>query len=447
MSSPIKVKLEEFTVNDLLPDYKDYLISKIPILNDEVLLQSILNYCYETMNTKYNKIQYIKESLKKFEGRLIEIYNFIIINKDETKKAIINIRNQKIIKSSPISAEALIEGVICATLEYYDRNITANSYININKNDKGKNRLFITMNKIIGKSLGTYIIENIYNNENIPQNMKNEVLMIVLKKISERLLYLQKICGFIHGDFHGENIFIIPINNGNDIDIKFIDFGYSVIRLPTIDNKKIILTGAVSENYERKYVMDLTSSSDEYLKGLDLFHLLQSLKGIENNIVMRNGNYYFKSDMHNISNETLIIFKDYNLFNELLEYLSKLYLINFNKKKFRGLSKYHNFTRSNNFYKIDDEYHILYPEKFIYLNINIQSLNNKKISKKSNSLFGNNENNDENNKPFLKTRGSLFGNNENNYENNKPFLKKRGSLFGNNENNDENNKSFLKKRG
>ena len=432
--SPVKLQLEEFNINDLLPEYKDFLKRKIPLLNDENLLQLILDYCYETMKTYSNKMERKKnivESLKNIEKYLREIHHFITIHKNENKKAIIKIRNEKINKISPISAEALIEGVICATLEYYDNNITANSFVIINKNEKGNNRLFIRMNKIIGKSLGTYIIENIYNNENIPSNMKSKVLIYVLKKISERLLYLQESCGFIHGDFHGENIFVIPINNGNDIDIKFIDFGFSVLRLPTT-YKKIILTGAVPENYQRNYVMDITSFTDEKLKALDLFHLLESLKGINNNIVMRNCNYYFRPDMHNISNETLIRFKDYNLFIELLEYLSKLYLINFNKKKFRGLSKYHNFTRSNNFYNIDNEHFILYPEKFIDLlnrmindnnginnsnNGNNNVKNNKEISQKifrSLNFENNNENNGNNNNQIRsskKPRPLNFGNN------------------------------------
>ena len=441
--SPIKVKLEEFIVNDLLPKYKIFLKRKIPILNDE-LLQLILDYCYETMiqnRDKIQRIENIENSLKNIEEHLREIYDFITIHKNESKKAIIKTRNEKINKISPISAEALIEGIICATLEFYDSNITANSYVNLKKNENGKNRLFIRMNRIIGKSLGTYIMEDIYNGYIIPEK-KNEVLMIVLKKISKKLLVLQKSCGFIHGDFHGENIFVIPINNGNDIDIKFIDFGFSVLRLPTT-GKKIILTGAVPENYGRPYVMDIL---DEKLKAIDLFHLLQSLKGIGNNIVVRNNNYYFRSDMHDQSNETLIKFNDYNLFNGLLEYLSSLYLIDFSTKKFRGLIKYHNFTRSNNFYNIDNKHNILYPENFIKLDIGIVNGNNKKIVKKSNILFGNNENNkpslgvhgslfennNENNKPSLKTRGLLFGNNN---ENNKPSLRVRGSLFGNNNEN------------
>jgi len=433
-NSPVQIQLEYFTVNDLLPIYKDFLISKIPILNDDLLLQLILDYSYETMKTSRNKIQRVEnivKSLKNIEKYLREIYHFITINKgkNENKKAIITNKNNKIIKSSPLSAEALIEGVICATLEYYDRNITANSHVNINKNENGKNRLFIKMNKIIGKSLGTYIIENIYNNENIPQVMKNEVLLNILKKISEKLLYLQQSSGFIHGDFHGENIFIIPINNGEDIIIKFIDFGFSVIRLPTT-GKKIILTGAVPENYKRHYVMDI---SDEKLKAVDLFHLLQSLKGISNNIVKIGNTYYYRPDLHNLSNEILIEFKYYDLFNQLLEYLSTLYLSDFNIKKFRGLSKYHNFTRSNNFYNIDKKYNVLYPEVFIDLNINFENINNnggnnKLFIREHGSLFGN----DENNEPSLRAHGLLFDNNDNNGRNDKPFLRARGSLFDNN---------------
>lgn len=420
--SPIQSQLQDFKINDLLPKYKDFLKRKIPILNDELLLGLILDYCYESMKNNRNKIQRLKniiESLKNIEKYLREIHDFFTIHNNESKKATINTRNRIIIKSSPISAEALIEGIICTTLEFYDSNITANSYVNLKKNETGRNRLFIRMNRIIGKPLGTYIMEDIYNNENIPQNMKNEVLMIVFKKISEKLLVLQESCGFIHGDFHGENIFVIPINNGNDIDIKFIDFGFSVLRLPTT-GKKIILTGAVPENYQRPYVMDLTSISDEKLKALDLFHLLQSLKGIENNIVVRNSNYYFKFDMHDPSNETLIKFNDYDLFHGLLEYLSSLYLIDFNTKKFRSLIKYHDFTRSNNFYNIDNEYHILYPENFIKLDIGIINDNGNANGNSNNKSNNNYNNGNENNKKkFSKIPHSLkFGNNNGNENNN-----------------------------
>jgi len=130
------------------------------------------------------------------------------------------------------------------------------------------------------------------------------------------------------------------------------------------------------------------------------------LKGVKNNIITINNNYYFKPDIHN---KNLIEFNDYNLFNELLEYLSSLYLINFSTKRFRGLSKYHNFTRSNNFYNINKN-NILYPENFITLNIEnnvgVLLIENKKISAK---LF--NYNNEES--PSKKKSTSLFENNNN----------------------------------
>jgi len=351
--------------NDLDDGYVTYLYEKIPILEKKnkegvELLQLVLNYIESTekgLNTQ-DILDNIKNSIKYIVNqKQPNIRNGININAfNNNNKEFIN-GNKKYTKRYPIKALALIEGIILVTLNYYQQNFP-NTEIIITNSEKKNNtkKINFVMNKVQGINLGNYIL-NLYKTKNSIKK-KETITFSLLQKIAEKLKYLQDNFNFIHGDFHSGNIFIEK--NWFGYNITFIDVEYSTIKLPTKNNKTIILTSPLNENMSRKKILNINKNKEPELKALDLFHLIQDIKSFDN-----------PDRIKNINNK-----KKIDELKELISKLSKLYKIPCKLSK-----KLHNSTRISGFF--NDNYSKLIPENFIKIK-NIDSINN--LKRKINNL-------------------------------------------------------------
>ena len=337
---PKKPKITPYEITELDPDYVEKLKVAIPILNYGNLLQLILNYCYYLEYDRPN----INDSLEKINSALKTITNVVISPYNNNRSVIVEPVKNKYIKTHFIRAPGLIEAIINFTLDYYSKNdgnlYTTNVILEVSENKKLKQ----IMSSAPGLLLETYILE-LYNS-NEPN--KNQILLDLLEKICEKLGKLQTKYGFIHGDFHSRNICVFKDETGNII-ITFIDFGYSVIRLPLSSStmhEKIILSAVVKNNLERRTNLDLLE--EPFLKGIDMFHLLLEFKSYEENVKTK-------------TRPNGIEFKDFNLFINLINNLLRNINIRIPKNK-------HVYTRSKNF--LNAEYSKLYPENFIKFKLN-----------------------------------------------------------------------------
>ena len=359
--------MSNYLISDLEHKYLEYLYKHIPILeygidgnnklynskstpgvNKKVLLQLILNYCKECESTKPSKESNIIGGSLKVINNILQ--KFAKVNPDpfNSNKYKIEYNKNKVIKKFNINAKGLIEGIIFATFNYYNDKSNLNVILN-NRNKKIK----LVMNKAQGKDLANYIID-LYKSNN--KNKDSELFKILIE-ISKKLEYYQQNYGFIHGDFHSENIFIYK-NNGEYI-ITFIDFEYSTIKLPS-NNKNIILTAPVSENISRKNILNLDEKNEYPLKALDLFHLIENLKSFLQN-----------------SNTIKAFGNNYNQFKDFINKLDRLY-------PNRPLeSKIHISTRKENFF--NNSFSNLYPENFSKINLN--NLPSIPFMNKDNNIF------------------------------------------------------------
>jgi hypothetical protein len=269
-------------------------------------------------------------------------FNNIENNNNKSK---ITYNKNIVTKSYEIDALGLIEGIILCTLNYYkNRNKNNNKkFPNINVSiSNNETKLNLKMSIASGKDLGNYIIDLYKKNINI--NDKNSELFNILIEISRKLDYLQKNCGFIHGDFHSGNIFVDKkVDENNDKEkyiITFIDFEYSTIKLPS--NKNIILTSPVTENRSRSDILNL---DEDGLKALDIFHLIEDLKTFQmKNKTVREFNGNFKK------------------FQDFIDKLDRIYP---NKEL---ESKIHISTRKKDFF--NNSFSNLYPENFSTIKLN-----------------------------------------------------------------------------
>jgi len=266
-------------------------------------------------------------------------------NIENNNKSKITYNKNIVTKSYEIDALGLIEGIILCTLNYYkNRNKNNNKkFPNINVSiSNNETKLNLKMSIASGKDLGNYIIDLYKKNINV--NDKNSELFNILIEISRKLDYLQKNCGFIHGDFHSGNIFVdkkVDENNGREkYIITFIDFEYSTIKLPS--NKNIILTSPVTENRSRSDILNL---DEDGLKALDIFHLIEDLKTFQmKNKTVREFNGNFKK------------------FQDFIDKLDRIYP---NKEL---ESKIHISTRKKDFF--NNSFLNLYPENFLTIKLN-----------------------------------------------------------------------------
>ena len=361
-----------YVISNLEPEYVNYLYEHIPLLaygidgnnqlynskstpdvNGTLLLQLILNYCkdcklirstlkyYNIRDNSLSKINLFLKKMIKTEKKLNGFNN----NENNNKSKVTYTKN-KAIKKNNIDALGLIEGIILCTLNYYKiKNKNNNKkFPNINVNiSNNQPKLNLKMSIAPGKDLGNTIID-LYKDSKVTD--KNSELFNILIEISKKLDYLQKNCGFIHGDFHSGNIFVdkkINEKNGKKkYIITFIDFEYSTIKLPS--NQNIILTSPVTENISRSDILNL--DEEDGIKALDLFHLIEDLKTFQMKIeTVREFNGNFKQ------------------FQDFVNKLSSLYKINVHLN-----GKIHISTRKNSFF--NESFSNLYPENFSKIKLN-----------------------------------------------------------------------------
>ena len=301
-------------------NFIQHLYKKIPIIGYDNLLNLIIEYC-EKKDKKFY--------LNNITRVLRSIYNLAPLGGFNNVSNKVFDKNGKFIKSYIIRAHGLIEGIIHTTLNYYNLNFITNinTLNKFNNNILGP-RLYEVMNIVNGISLDEYI-KNLFNSK-ITINEKKNILISILINISIKLQYLQNICGFIHGDLNEQNIFV----NAETLDITFIDFGKSSIKLPIYTNYNLILFAPSDENLDFQYILDLNIF--EQLKAIDLFYLIEKLSRF---------------------NRTA--------FSNFKEYLDIINFIKMNYKiKVNSSMELFEFVHSNKFFD-NSEIIKLYPENFI----------------------------------------------------------------------------------
>jgi hypothetical protein len=249
------------------------LLEKIPILNHNNLFELLLNYCKcVNMQNKLKIIDSISDiniSLKTIEGIIIKPRD--PFNNNNNYKAYKNNITQKYIKEHPIKADGLIESIINCALYYYEDNITVNSILKISNN---KTKLLQFMNNVEYMSLADLILQ-LYDSGDSVEN-KDEYLLNLLKLIANKLIILQDKYGFVHGDFHMNNIYISLNGNMVPDNVKFIDFGKSIIRL----SENIIICCPLDE-YIGNRSFDLDIRSNNNLRKKDLHQLINDINSIK----------------------------------------------------------------------------------------------------------------------------------------------------------------------
>jgi hypothetical protein len=298
-------------------DFYDYLKKKISFL-DEDLLELVIQYSFTSNLTLIN--EYLN-SINNTNINIPSTTNIIYINNN-------------VGKIHRDMAKGLIESIIHATLNYYERNNLTKTIPELIKVIKKNGTLIQIMKKINGQTLQEYILENSSNNNK---------LLDILKRVAEKLSVLQNNYGFIHGDFHSMNIMIS--NN----QIYFIDFGRSSIIVPT-DNGFIILAGYMDDVLTRKRIKE-NILKYPHLKAVDLFHLFNDISQYDNTNIRNFMNYiktmYMNRNVRNMENPT----------NKSV------------KRQKKGFNQVSQITRTNLFLHLNSppyslNYEFLYPENF-----------------------------------------------------------------------------------
>ena len=192
----------------------EYINNKIPILKYKNLLELIINYC-----DKSNKRLY----LSNITSTIRAIYNLAKLNGFNNTNNIVFQKNRKFIKSYIIRGHGLIEGLIHSTINYYTVSNFSPMMNSLNRSKNNTSRFNEIMNISNGLSLDEYI-KNLFNSDLLN---KKEILIRILINITIKINELQDLCSFIHGDLNEQNIFV----NTDTLDILFIDFGRSIIKL------------------------------------------------------------------------------------------------------------------------------------------------------------------------------------------------------------------------
>jgi hypothetical protein len=338
--------------------YKKYILEKIPILNNIIdvnnnknLLDLIIDYC-TLQSKKFDYKEDVKKILFKINNELKKNSNIYEIylnlnakrNNTETKK-----NKNKFLKIHNINALNLIEAILSFTYDYYIKDNKIYETFSMNKTSK---KIILEMINLKNKdaiSLDDFI-KNLYKSDN---SNKNQILLNVLIEIAKKINDLQKKCGFIHGDLHSLNIFLIPMHN--IYSIYLIDFGLSSIILPTKNkDKKIILEMPVNIHLERYSRLDI--DKDDRFKCIDLFRLIQ---------------YLYSRILYN---------KNSNV--EYSDFITKLYnKTHFNKR----IEKSHEYSKTKNFINQINDKNILYPEIFMKLTMDKLNQNESKSVSSSSS--------------------------------------------------------------
>lgn len=388
------------------PNFKEYLISRIPILTDNILYGLVIEYCLIINNKKKRKVGDISSILNNITVYLTQLKNESIQKINEIRMNIENNRliekkhpktgelfklfklSNKIIKTHSITPDALIETFINCILHYCSNIHRIKSVTNTRLNYSTNNKLYQSMNIAPGMELGYFVI--ILYNSDLPNTEKNKILLSVLKTIATKLKELQDSCGFIHGDLNLGNVFVTFDDEDETAlpEITFIDYGYSSVRLPLNSTETLIISSPTEINIVRTKPFDIIS--EPHLRAIDMYHLIDDLDCINNND-------------SKINNK-----KSYTSFKDFINKIKSLYnLMNtkITRQHKKNIREY-NSTRQNRrkftsspYFKIDDErYKIFIPKNFLEIKLNSNNIIMKKLSvvqetTKKPSMFGINNNN------------------------------------------------------
>ena len=390
-------------IYSLIPTFKDYLLSRIPILADPQLYSLVIEYCLILNNKKIGDVEYILNEIKKYlnilKNKSIQKINEIRMNLENNRLIekkhpktgelfkLFKLSN-KIIKTHSITPEGLIETFINCILYYCSNIHNIGSVTNSSLQYSTNNKLYQSMNIAHGMDLGHFVIM-LYNSD-LQITEKNEILLSVLQTIAFKLKQLQESCGFIHGDLNLGNVFVHFDDNNENIppEITFIDYGYSSVRLPFNSTETFIISAPTEINIRRNRPFDIIT--DPYLKAVDMYHLIDDLSYIDNNDSKFNDKKNYSAFKQFIDNIKSL----YNLTNTKITRQHKKNIGNFNSTK----QNRRKFTSSQYFMIDTEKYQILIPENFLKIKLN----SNGKIIKKSSvvkqttkkpSMFGNNNNN------------------------------------------------------
>jgi hypothetical protein len=281
-----------FEIDELDENYLIQLREKIPVLQNNLLLQLVLNYAIELCQFKQN----ISSTLHKINQTLVVLSQLETIpsnlnmNQVETENNSNfktytyenNINNRIYVKILPLNAQSLIEAIVQFTLHFYSPNSCPEIVsMLIQKNDRMQFQLKMqNYNSSKYTSLQDYLLF-IMNNENISDDDKIENYKNIFIQVANKINELQQI-GFIHGDFHSNNIYVDSVNR----NIHIIDCGFSCIPLPL---KNDSLTAFLLCVPVKEYLSDqntrfrVPNSSFEELTKIDLFNLMEDLFSYLNN--------------------------------------------------------------------------------------------------------------------------------------------------------------------
>lgn len=307
-----------FPIDNLDTNYLEGLRERIPILQNNLLLQLILNYCIKFANNKdvssilnkINKLIYFIGNSQRHPLNITPINTRINIESNIFFELDPSINGTTFIKGHPLNAAAIIEAIIEYTLHGYNKlscpALISMEISNLTNNHHNTRKRFIQRMEIISNNeyitFGNYIKE-LFNNLYRTYEQKIEELRNILIAIANKINYLYINYGFIHGDFHSGNIYINPTNG----EVRIIDFGYSCIKLP-LNNENLsdfLLCVPVSA-YKTNNLLKFPYNDS--LKKIDLFHLIYELSTSDipllnrfiNNIFKFSGNKNIKEELNKI---------------------------------------------------------------------------------------------------------------------------------------------------
>ncbi len=144
-----------------------------------------------------------------------------------------------------------------------------------NTNNPNKINWNYEMEYIKGITLKDYLTNEDYN-------LDLSTLVNILIQVSEILGYLQLRCNFLHGDLNTSNIMLIPIEGaGGGFKVKIIDFGFSLIDTPYLDDeRKPFILCSLKEHLDnlkitfRRNSNNINNESKQILNKIDLCHLM-----------------------------------------------------------------------------------------------------------------------------------------------------------------------------
>ena len=274
-----------------------YLLSRIPFLGSSLLQQDLVVYSNELKRYLQTPIVN-KSSLKHpIQQLLHHMYDVIeldmgnpqnselnrqnikkyttILNENNMEKNVY-ISNQNVMKRSREAVGnrypyLFIEILIHLILQYESdkenkRYVPEFHYFHkvIKRNQQNTITYNYRMEKVEGITLHEYIHSNSFTFDGLKQ---------ILIKVCEILQYFQERCNFVHGDLNTSNIMIRSFTNGIP-HIQIIDFGYSMIYTPYLNQDPLLLTTFYDNHLEKMRIMNIqNNTSKSFLFEMDLKHL------------------------------------------------------------------------------------------------------------------------------------------------------------------------------